>query len=257
MNLFKKTTAIEVVLEAFNRDGYVVIEDALAPAKLAELNRVFDAKIQPQIDAVDPLKPSRHLEIKRCLEQDAAFEDLMDWPAVFPIARAIIGADITLATAGEGDYRPARTPAYIAWHNDFIWMPHLPYPRQNFWVRCSYFLNDVTVDRGPFTLLPGTHRATGPCPKEYNEGGQPRAMEGMVHVTGPAGACLINNTEIYHTSWPNLSDQPRKLIMILYKHAWMRQWMDGYDSTPEFAARQTSEARKQLCGFGIWHREYP
>ena len=27
--------------------------------------------------------------------------------------------------------------------------------------------------------------------------------------------------------------------MICYKHAWMKQWQDGYQTSPEFAARQT------------------
>ena len=42
-------------------------------------------------------------------------------------------------------------------------MTDVPYPRQNFWVRCTYFLGDVRDDTGPFTLLPGTHLQTMPA----------------------------------------------------------------------------------------------
>ncbi len=38
----------------------------------------------------------------------------------------------------------------------------------------------------------------------------------MVRITGKAGSCLINNTEIWHTNTPNTTDRPRKLIMLLY-----------------------------------------
>ena len=76
----------------------------------------------------------------------------------------------------------------------------------------------------------------------------------MVRVTGKAGSCLINSTEIWHTNTPNTADQPRKLIMVLYKHAWMKQWEDGYDVTPSFAQRQTTPLRRQLCGLVNWHR---
>ena len=78
-------------------------------------------------------------------------------------------------------------------------------------------------------------------------------MDGQIGITGPAGSCLINNTEIWHTNTPNCGDLPRCLIMILYKHAWMKQWQEGYETTAEFAARQTEPLRRQLCGGYVWH----
>ena len=82
-------------------------------------------------------------------------------------------------------------------------------------------------------------------------------MPGQIGITGPAGSCLINNTEIWHTNSPLTGDLPRRLIMILYKHAWMKQWQDGYETTPEFAARQTDPLRRQLTGDIAWHQDRP
>lgn len=130
-------------------------------------------------------------------------------------------------------------------------MANVPYPRQNFWVRTTYFLSDVTEDGGPFTLLPGSHLKDHACPE--NHGSQPRHIEGQIGITGKAGSCLINNTEIWHTNSPNNSDNPRRLIMICYKHAWMKQWQEGFSTTAEFAARQTDPLRRQLCGLYDWH----
>src|SRR6185503_11135841 len=105
----------------------------------------------------------RNLQTKKLIEQDPLFADLMDWPGVFPIAKALIGRDITLSDGGYTDYRPARAPAFISWHNDFAWMRDVPYPLHNFWIRCTYFIEDVTEDMGPFTLLPRSHLSAGPC----------------------------------------------------------------------------------------------
>ena len=85
---------------------------------------------------------------------------------VFRVARAILGYDIELASGGELDHKLAHTPAYIGWHNDFQWMTSVPYPHQNFWIRCTYFVGDVTPDGGPFTLLPGSHLNDGACPPD-------------------------------------------------------------------------------------------
>ena len=88
---------------------------------------------------------------------------------------------------------------------------------------------------------------------EFADGHLP-AIYNALRITGKAGDCLINDTEIWHTNTPNRSDQPRKLAMIMYKHAWMRMWEEGYEITPAFAGGQTDPVRRQLCGVGPWHR---
>jgi ectoine hydroxylase len=249
MNRVTPRTPLPEILELMQRDGYVLMENSLSPAQVAEMSAAYDV----QLALYPPREGALRVEVKRILERNSVFEALMDLPAVFSVARALIGADIELASSGELDHKLPHTRAYIGWHNDFLWMVNVPYPRQNFWVRCTYFLSDVTDEMGPFTLLPGTHRASHACPQEYNEAGQPQSIDSRIGITGPAGSCLINNTEIWHTNTPNRSDRPRRLIMILYKHAWMKQWQDGYETTPEFAARQTDPIRRQLCGCLTWH----
>ena len=234
--------------------GYCVIPNALSTVELARLQPRFVELLAPAVASAAP--GTLHLEAKRLLEADPVFADLMDHPSTLPIVRSVVGADVTLASAGEGDWRPPHTPAYISWHNDFTWMQDVPYPRQNRWIRCTFLLSDVNDDQGPFTLLPGSHRADRSCPSAEltTADGQPRPLPGMVRITGKAGDCLINDTEIWHTNTPNSSDHPRHLAMILYKHAWMRMWESGYEITPAFAAAQTTAVRRQLCNVGPWHR---
>lgn len=252
MNRVTPKTPVVDVLALMRRDGYVLMEDALTPAQVAALAAAYDRQLEQ-----NPPKPgATRVEVPRILERDPAFEALMDLPTTFPVACGLIGADIELASGGEMDHKLPRTPAYIAWHNDFQWMTDVPYPRQNFWVRCTYFLSDVRDDTGPFTLLPGTHLKDHACPPEMNEAsGQPKVVPGQIGITGPAGSCLINNTEIWHTNSPLTGDFPRRLIMVLYKHAWMKQWQQGYETTPEFAACQTDPVRRQLTGGVAWHQE--
>jgi hypothetical protein len=73
-------------------------------------------------------------------------------------------------------------------------------------------------------------------------------------MTGPAGSCLINNTEIWHTNTPNRADHERRLIMILYEHARKKPWQEGYDISAAFAAQQRDPLRRQLCGCLSWHK---
>ena len=186
MNRVTPQTPLDDIVELMQRDGYVVMDNALTPRQVAELSAAYDE----QLALHPPAEGALRVEVKRILERGAVFEHLMDLPATFRVARALIGADVELATGGELDHKFAHTPAYIGWHNDFRWMVDVPYPRQNFWLRCTYFIGDVTADMGPFTLLPGSHHATHAPPGDSNdERGQPRMLEGALGITRAIQHC--------------------------------------------------------------------
>ena len=249
MNRVTPATPLAQITELMMRDGYVLMEDALSELQLASLGAAYDEQL-----ALHPrLEGALRVEVPRIIERDERFEMLMDNAPVFEVARAVLGYDIELASGGELDHKFAGTPAYIGWHSDFQWMTNVPLPRQNFWIRATYFLGDVNPDTGPFTLLPGTQSRPDPCP-ETPGGQQPVHTTGQIGITGRAGSCLLNNTEIWHTNSPNTGECDRRLIMMLYKHAWMKSWQDGYEISSEFAARQSDSLRRQLCGLVPWHQ---
>lgn len=251
MNKVSPNTPIEEIVSLVQIDGYVLLEDALSKQRIEALRIAYD--IQIELQSAPPER--KRVEIKRILEQGAEFANLMDLPTVFPIVRQLIGADVELASGGELDHKFGPSPAHIGWHNDFQWMTNVPYPRQNFWIRCTYFIDDVSEEMGPFTLLPGSHLSDRACPQSWKTvDGQPTIVEGQIGIVGKAGSCLINNTEIWHTNTPNTTMNSRRLIMILYKHAWMKSWQEGYELSTEFSSSQTDPLRKQLCGQCVWHQ---
>ena len=237
-----------------NDQGYTVVSQAIAPHELAPMREAWDRLMNESV-AANP--DEIHVQIKRCLEQDPVFEPLMNWPTTFPIVHNVLGHDVTLLSSGEGDYRAPHTKAFISWHNDFAFLENLPYPRQVFLVRCTYFIDDVTPDMGPFTLLPGSHKFDhGPPDDMTDADGAAILPAEAVGVTGKAGDCLLNITEIWHTHTPNRSDRARKPLVICYKHAWMQPWGDGGNVTDAFAERQTDPVRRQLCGLVAWHSRF-
>jgi ectoine hydroxylase-related dioxygenase (phytanoyl-CoA dioxygenase family) len=249
MNTSTPDTALADLVPQLRLDGYTVMQDAIPPDRLPAIQAAYH-RVRGEHPRVGD---AARTEVARILEHDSALADLMDWPTTLPVAHALIGADITLASGGELDHRYGHTRAHIGWHNDWYYMRDLPYPRQNFWIRCTYFIEDVTADMGPFTVMPGTHLAGRRCPAEWNESGLhgPREIPGAVRIVGQAGSCLINNSEIWHTAMDNTTDRDRCLIMILYKHSWMKQ-EDRYEVSPDFAAAQTDPIRRQLVDRLPW-----
>lgn len=230
---------IEAHLNRLDFMGYTLVEKALPGELVARLVRRMDELLPTHgalPTAARPDTPSR--DINRVWEHEPLFEDLMDWPSVFPIAERYMQGDITLLSTAIANFMPRRTPARVPWHVD------------GRYVRLTYYLTDVTLHGGPTAVLPGSHKSpTGP-PKWFNtDDGYPRHIPGMVPVVVPAGTCMVNDTMIWHSSTPNESDADRKLVWIVFKKA--AQDITGFPelrNTPEFLARQTSPRRRRLCG---------
>ncbi len=240
-------------LDRFASDGFVRLPGALTTAQVAACRSAFDRLLDPLVAA----GPREVYEATRIIEREPAFLDLAAHPVTLALVRRVIGRDVTLASAGEAYLNPPGARAYISWHGDFQWLVDVPYPRQNFWVRATWFMDDVDADTGPMTALPGTHRETRPCPcaELTLPDGQPREMPGAVAFTGRAGDLVLNHTELWHTNTPNRSPRPRRLAMFIYKHAWMRPWESGeHEISPAFATAQEDPVRRQLCGVGRWNR---
>lgn len=219
--------------------GYCLLRNAVPSDLLRAIQQRFDELIREQQPQQIQLAQTR--ELVRLFELDPVFESLMDLDAVMPIAERFCNGEPALAQGGLGHELPAGSPAHVGWHRD-----HGPY------LRVTVFLNEVTEKTGPFTLLPGSHRAKGGPPNFFNdpEDGSPCHVEGMVKVAGQPGDCLLNNTMIWHTNTPNEDVRSRKVAWILYQHASDTQWQGRNGTTcytEAFADQLTNERRRRLC----------
>ena len=145
---------------------------------------------------------------------------------------------MVLLSSGMGNYRAPNSPAATLWHRDGG-----PY------MRLTIYLDDVTEGVGPTAVVPGSHKDPNRPPPWANHDGQPRALPGMVPLPAPAGTCLINDTNIWHTAMPNRTSRPRRLVWVVYK--WSTQVYDvrpEWHHSPEFVARQTDPMRRVLLG---------
>jgi hypothetical protein len=221
--------------------GYTIIPNAIPPELLSKLRRRFDELIASYEDVPTSLlhPQTNAIDLNRLFELDPVFEELMDLPSVFPIAAKVFEGDIELLGSAIGNYTPSGAGSRGGWHHD----------GKNY-IRFTFFLSDLTEAEGPTAVLPGSHHLDRFPPAWTNdEDGNPRELPGMLPVTGAAGTCLINNTLIWHTGTPNRSQEPRRIVWVVYKHSsWETTAHEHLRYTKELAERQTSETRRKLCG---------
>src|SRR5437899_5281961 len=94
----------------FERDGFLVIPEALPPAMverlLAVVDRLYDQGLREQ-----GLSETNRWEMRNCLPADDLFLELVDWPSTFPLVVDLMNWNIHLITS----WLMVRAPGPPAW----------------------------------------------------------------------------------------------------------------------------------------------
>ena len=81
----------------YEQNGYLLIEDALAPNLLAELKAAADA-LCVRAEQQKALEPQGKLNLRNCIVHHDAFLQLLDHPTTAPLAWQILGWNIQVIT---------------------------------------------------------------------------------------------------------------------------------------------------------------
>lgn len=253
---FRRLDAAE--RDTWERDGYVVLPGAVDAAAVA---RTLEAVDRLAAAHGDPhLATGTAFERVNVVEEDDAFLDLMDHPALLGAALDLMGAAIQLLVSTVTLRPPSPHPA-IRWHTDDP-SPYF-FPRINgvcpVWqLKCSVYLTDVDEqDMGNFVAAPGSHLAGMPRPVAGSEPVLTKdryrefpdiaaAVPGARQVTARAGDVLLFHPALWHTVAPNRSSRVRKNVWFVYGPLWMRLG-DRLASDPGLLAR-CDDVRRQLLG---------
>jgi ectoine hydroxylase-related dioxygenase (phytanoyl-CoA dioxygenase family) len=226
--------------------GYTVVPGAIPPPQVAAMRERFDELIgrAAALPTAVRYAETGGVDLNRIIELDPVFVDLIDLPSMLPYVEKIHAGDVRLLGGPIGNFMPPGEGTRGAWHRDGG-----PY------TRFTFLLSDLEEHGGPTAVVPGTHRsAEGPPAWSNDDRGRPRALPGMVKVAGRAGDCMINNTNVWHTSTPNRAGQPRRIVWVVYKRqAQAMPPPSQYNllNTPEFFARQTDPRRRRLLELAV------
>jgi phytanoyl-CoA hydroxylase len=228
-------------VEAYGRDGYLVLPEVLSEAELGPLEAVFERFIRGQVagmgrDFCDMSGP-----------YGRAFEDFNLVNAVLPrvyepglvdniferratsIAQQLIGDDATLDYDQFLAKRPRRPGAVFAWHQDLgYWPTGTPDSRT---VTCSLALDDATLENGCLRVVPGSHLETRLRPhrpsawstspelraEAHTLSVELRPHDAIVALPLPRGSITVHNERIVHGSAGNHSDGWRRTYVIAHR----------------------------------------
>jgi ectoine hydroxylase-related dioxygenase (phytanoyl-CoA dioxygenase family) len=227
-------------VDAFRRDGYIVVPDAVTPAQLAALRAEIDGWVEASRAHRAPFGPpcvdgrprfdmgAEHTVDRPALrrinnpsEISDAYLDVMRDSRMTDMVADLIGPDvkfhhckINLKLTG------ARTE--VLYHQDFAYTPHT----NDDVVTALLFLDDIDATNGALTVVAGSH--LGPVYSLFDgdrfTGAVAPAVEAdllarSLPCYGQAGSVCLMHTKLAHGSAANAGDKPRGLYICVYSAA--------------------------------------
>ncbi|PWJ19222.1 phytanoyl-CoA dioxygenase family protein [Jannaschia seohaensis] len=243
--------------DAFETDGYLVLESRLSPAELTALHAEVDrytAKARgltegtDELDLEDSHRPDapRVRRIKLPHTHSQVMADLMRSDTILAPVRDLIGPDLRLHTT-KLNMKEAGHGAAVEWHQDFAFYPHT----NDDVLAVGVLLDDMGMENGPLMVFPGSHR--GPIHDHHANGHFVGAMDlardgydmaDAVPLMGPAGSISIHHGRIVHGSAVNRSTRARRILFyeMMAADAWPIM-----GSMTKFSTLEDYDSR-MLCG---------
>lgn len=221
----------------FNRDGFVLVEEALTAKQLEKMRDKLDEWIEnsrkyrknfgctldgrPRFD----LEPSSHSSTNPGLRRisspieicDEYLKTTRDNKALDVVAH-IFGPNIKLVNTKVNLKLPG-SGTMVKYHQDFPFEPH----SNDDLMTALYFLDDVTLENGPLEVVPGTHKQEihslwhdGVFTGSVHPDVEKKARESSVKCIGKAGTACLMHTRVLHGSLPNTTQKPRRLFIACY-----------------------------------------
>lgn len=222
--------------EQFWRDGFLVVEDAVAPDRLAAMRADFSAWVEesrshdkpygetldgrPRFD-VEPGHSAEKPGLRRVnapVEVSQACYDAMADSRMTDCVADLLGPNVKLHHTKINSKLPGTATA-VKWHQDFPFTPH----SNDDLVTALLMVDEVTEENGPLEVVAGSHRGalhslwhdgvfTGAVADSIAEDSVAKAKV----CTGPAGSVCLMHTRLLHGSASNRSAHPRTLFIAVY-----------------------------------------
>ncbi len=232
---------------AFERDGFLVVPDALSPEMVEGLLKVVDRLYQEGLEK-EGLNERNYWQMRNCLVHDDLFLELLDWPTTVPLVPQLLSHNIQLITS-HLILRPPSPPAtgstykQSGWHRDGGTAPSdLGGNPPRMFIKIAYWLTDLSATgRGAIRLAAGSNNLPQ-RPPEQEDGD----LENTVEIQVEPGTAVLFENRTFHAVGSNLSDITRKSLFFGYGYRWLRP-MD-YITMPRELLERCGPIRRQFLG---------
>ena len=223
--------------QRLEREGYVVLEDALTATDVQRLTAAVERVRQAEAHDGEPFHRLGFLGL------DEAFVELVDHPVALPLVRDVLGWNIYVYHCHLDVHPPQTDPKpQWRWHQDGGRQNvELETPRPRLSLKVAWFLTDVpSAEHGALRVVPGSHTRDALPRDAEPDAAQPLLVR--------AGSAVVLDRRLWHARGDNRSTETRRVLFYAYTHRWIRPRDEpGID---ECAIASLDPVRRQLLGWG-------
>ena len=211
----------------FERDGFVVLENAFTGQQLAslstEIDRVIDGKTDYLPASEVTYEPNTDPPRVRNAFSLHAYNDIFmqaaSNPVVISALEAILEKPLRLY-ASQVFAKPALVGTVVPAHQDMPYWPFEPYEMVSAWIA----LDDSTLENGCVRHVAGSHKLgvlphvpSGVAGNSLTVAEDARLKEMKeIPVEVRRGSCILHHCLTVHRSEPNRSPNPRRGLIFIY-----------------------------------------
>ncbi|MBL6692016.1 MAG: phytanoyl-CoA dioxygenase family protein [Pseudomonadales bacterium] len=234
---------ISAHLSRIESEGYTLIENAIEPALVDELN---DALLELEhalniVPGANTFEGHHTIRVYNLLAQHAVFQKVPVHPALLPIVESVLDEGCLVSSVSSVSIDPGETAQPL--HADDT-LYNLTRPHDAVVCNSMWALTDFTEENGATRIVPGSHRF--PDKPEYGKHYDSIAAE------MPKGSLLIWNGSLWHGGGANDSGSRRVGIAMNYCAGFLRQQENQQLGIPLEKVATFSDRLLQLAGFGTY-----
>lgn len=226
---------IQALIESFQREGFVVLEDVIDPSHCDTLCEKMLADVEAILQRPDiPFNFNRG-NIQQAPPPFAPylFDDVLFNPQIIEVTKAILGPGLknnfysgNTALPGE-HFQPVHPDVAQLWQG-------LEHATPSFGIVVNVPVVDMGPENGATQLWPGTHKDTHYF---HGDGSARVADEHLaawrekhppIQPTVKRGSVVLRDIRLWHAGMPNRTQQPRPMIAMIHWCGWFADW-DGIE----------------------------
>ena len=240
---------LAAAVEAMDRDGIVVMEDAVALDHI----QLLSARMRDDMEQVRARRPiaaeSSNESLPPPLNHPWLFRDICYNEFAIQIAHGVLGPGLYWDYYGSNTVHPHETRRQNTHHDArplYAGELDRPLPAHNLVVKIP--LTDFTEAKGATEVWLGSHRETRrlmPGTAHYEAMlAAHREGDRIMQMTAPRGAIVIRDMRIYHGGMPNNTGELRQMLAMVYNRPFYREfcWMPFAKGTEDFFQHPVLEA---------------
>ncbi|MDB4939217.1 MAG: hypothetical protein JWP87_6189 [Labilithrix sp.] len=228
------------------REGYAVLEDAIAPELVDQLVSEID-RLHREL-AIEPaqnvFEGDHTLRVYNLLARGKVFEEVPVHASVLPIVEQVLDAGCLVSSLSSITILPGQTAQPMHVDDQLIPLPrpHVPLVCNTMWA-----LTDFTRANGATRLVPRSHQAAE-FPDPFGD------HEGVVFAEMKKGSVLVWNGSAWHGGGANETDARRIGLAMNYCAGWVRQQENQQLGIPRETAKGFAPRLRKLVGYGLYKK---